>query len=109
MDTFRNGAAGMVSSAKLFRPEHLAELTTITASRYRARASRPSAASSVASRRLSMPQHSPPLRGGEYPSVEQPHIVDHRSGGRPPARLDPAGAKDPRRDRSRRGLPNDRQ
>src|SRR5213594_4024372 len=81
------GAAGEVSSAKLFRPEHLAELTTITASR-------PSAAS---------------LRGGEYPNVEQPHIVDHRSGGRPPARLDPAGAKDPRRDRSRRGLPNDRQ
>src|SRR5213592_2904571 len=86
------GAAGVVSSAKLFRPEHLAELTTITASRYRA--SRRSAAS---------------LRGGEYPNVEQPHIVDHRSGGRPPARLDPAGAKDPRRDRSRRGLPNDRQ
>src|SRR5881409_2181473 len=69
MDTFRNGAAGMVSSAKLFRPEHLAELTTITASRYRARASRPSAASSVASRRLLMPQHSPPLRGGEYPEL----------------------------------------
>jgi hypothetical protein len=44
MDPFRNGAAGVVSSAKLFRPEDFAELTTITASRYRARASRPSAA-----------------------------------------------------------------
>src|SRR5215813_5734112 len=33
----------MVSSAKLFRPEDFAGLTTITASRYRARASRPSA------------------------------------------------------------------
>ncbi len=40
-------AAGVVSSAKLFRPEHLAELTTITALRYRARASRSSAASLV--------------------------------------------------------------
>src|SRR5213592_2983618 len=62
------GAAGVVSSAKLFRPKHLAELITITASRYRARASRPSAASSVASRLLMMPQPSPPLRGGEYPN-----------------------------------------
>src|SRR5262249_39529489 len=33
----------MVSSARLFRLEDFAELTTITASRYRARASRPSA------------------------------------------------------------------
>src|SRR5213594_4570399 len=49
----------MVSWAKLFRPKHFAELTTITASRCRARASRPSAASSVASRLLLMPQ--PPL------------------------------------------------
>src|SRR5881396_4147689 len=63
------GAAGVVSSAKLFRPKHFAELTTITASRCRARASRPSAASSVASRLLLMPQHSPPLRGGEYPEL----------------------------------------
>src|SRR5215510_1413171 len=39
------GAAGVVSSAKLFRPKHFAELTTIMASRYRARASRPAAAS----------------------------------------------------------------
>ena len=44
MYPFRNGAAGVVSSAKLFRSEHFAGLTTITASRYRARASRPSAA-----------------------------------------------------------------
>ena len=42
----------MVSSEKLFRPEDFAELTTITASRYRARASRPSAALSVASQLL---------------------------------------------------------
>src|SRR5213083_1431091 len=63
------GAAGVVSSAKLFRPKHFAELTTITASRSRARASRPSATSSVASRLLLMPQHSPPLRGGEYPEL----------------------------------------
>ncbi len=40
MDPFRFGADGVVSSARLRRP---AELTTITASRYRARASRPSA------------------------------------------------------------------
>jgi len=40
MDPFRNGAAGVVSSAKLFRPEDFAELTTIMASRYRARALR---------------------------------------------------------------------
>src|SRR5437867_7147232 len=31
------GAAGVVGSAKLFRPKHFAVLTTITASRYRAR------------------------------------------------------------------------
>src|SRR6058998_2947259 len=48
------GAAGVVSSPKLFRPKHFAGLTT------------PSAASSVASRLLLMPQPSPPLRGGEY-------------------------------------------
>jgi len=35
MDPFRNGAARVVSSAKLFRPEDFAELTTITASRSR--------------------------------------------------------------------------
>jgi len=33
MDPFRNGAAEVVGSAKLFRPEDSAELTTITASR----------------------------------------------------------------------------
>ncbi len=69
------GAAGVVSSAKLFRPKHFAELTTITASRYRARASRPSAASSVASRLLLMPQPSPPLRGGEYPNSTSSQFV----------------------------------
>ena len=56
----------MVSSAKLFRPEDFAELTTITASRYRARASRPSAALSVASQLLVDAAATPPLRGGEY-------------------------------------------
>src|SRR5215510_6940417 len=56
----------MVSSAKLFRPEDFAELTTVTASRYRARASRPSAALSVASQFLLDAAASPPLRGGEY-------------------------------------------
>src|SRR5881296_4369570 len=65
----------MVSWAKLFRPKHFAELTTITASRYRARASRPSAASSVASRLLLMPQPSPPLRGGEYPNSTSSQFV----------------------------------
>src|SRR5437867_13183100 len=49
----------MVGSANLFSPEDFAELTTITASRYRARASRPSAALSVASHLRLMPQ--PPL------------------------------------------------
>src|SRR5207249_447009 len=52
MDPLRNGAAGVVSSAKLFRPEDFADLTTIMASRYRARASRPSAALSMASQLL---------------------------------------------------------
>ncbi len=57
------GAAGVVSSANLFRPEHFAELTT------------PSAASSVASRLLLMPQPSPPLRGGEYPNATSRQFV----------------------------------
>ena len=56
------GAAGVVSSAKLFRPKHFAELTT------------PSAASSVASRLLLMPQPSP-LRGGEYLNSTSSHFV----------------------------------
>src|SRR6058998_2201077 len=59
------GAAGVVSSAKLFRPKHFAELTT------------PSAASSVASRLLLMPQPSPPLRGGEYPELNFSPIHSH--------------------------------
>src|SRR5206468_1018492 len=65
MDPFRIGAAGVVSSAKLFRPKHFAELTT------------PSAASSVASRLLLMPQPSPPLRGGEYPELNVLPIRSH--------------------------------
>src|SRR5947199_1187348 len=59
------GAAGVVSSAKLFRPKHFAELTT------------PSAASSVASLLLLMPQPSPPLRGGEYPELNFSPIRSH--------------------------------
>jgi hypothetical protein len=55
---------GMASSAKLFRPEG-AELTTITASRCRARASRPSAALSVASQLFIDPAATPPFQGGE--------------------------------------------
>src|SRR5213594_2792457 len=54
MDPFQNGAAGVVSSAKLFRPEDFADLTT------------PSAARSVASQLLVDAAASPPLRGGEY-------------------------------------------
>jgi len=58
MDPFGNGADGVVSSAKLFRPENFVKLTTITASR-------PSAALSVASQLLLDAAASPPLRGGE--------------------------------------------
>src|SRR5881296_590871 len=58
MDPFRNGAAGVVSSAKLFRPEDFAELTT------------PSAALSVASQLSVDAAATPPLRGGEYGSAE---------------------------------------
>src|SRR5262245_52133942 len=53
MDPFRNGAAGVVSPAKLFRPEDFAELTT------------PSAALFVASQLLVDAAATPPLRGGE--------------------------------------------
>src|SRR5215510_8944016 len=89
MDPFRNGAAGMArsaspigrslnrSSAELFRPEDFAELTTITASRYRARASRPSAALSVASQLLVDAAATPPLRGGEYSTCD---IQNRRKG-----------------------------
>src|SRR5262245_62769041 len=74
MVPFLNGAAGVVSSAKLFRPEDFAELTT------------PSAASSVASRLYLVPQ--PPLlcEEGNTPhstflhfvhiSYDRPHLVD---------------------------------
>src|SRR5438093_11287909 len=81
------GAAGVVSSAKLFMPKHLAELTTITASRYRARASRPSAASSVASRRLLMPQRRPrwlvSLHDGDCPPLCDRLVSQHRQDSRP--------------------------
>jgi len=82
MDPFRNGAAGVVSSAKLFRPEDFAELTTITASRYRGRASRPSAALSVASQLLVDAAATPPLRGGEYSTFNISSI--HSQFNRPP-------------------------
>ena len=42
------------------------EMTTLDASRYRARASRPSARNKVASRLLIDRAATPPLRGGEY-------------------------------------------
>src|SRR5437762_9082882 len=67
----------MVSSAKLFRPEDFAELTTITASRYRARASRPSAALTVASQLLVDAAATPPLRGGEYSTFNISSIHSH--------------------------------
>src|SRR5262249_55018530 len=54
MNPFPNGPAGVVSSAKLFRPEDFAELTT------------PSAALSEASQLLVDAAATPPLRGGEY-------------------------------------------
>jgi hypothetical protein len=57
-----NGADGVVRPAK---PYIGAELTTIKASRYRARASRPSARNKVASRLIIDRAASPPLRGGE--------------------------------------------
>src|SRR5262249_26122286 len=97
MDAFRNGAAGVArsaspigrslnrSSAKLFRPEDFAELTTITASRYRARASRPSAALSVASQLLVDAAASPPLRGGEYSTFQ--HFFNSTQFHRPPPQL----------------------
>src|SRR5436305_9325244 len=67
----------MVSSAKLFRPEDFAEMTTITASRYRARASRPSAALTVASQLLVDAAATPPLRGGEYSTFNISSIHSH--------------------------------
>src|SRR5436309_1906686 len=59
----RRGRGGQFG--EIFRPQHRAGLTTITASRYRARASRPSAAPSVASQLLLDAAASPPLRGGD--------------------------------------------
>src|SRR5213596_1774523 len=67
----------MVSSAKLFRPEDFAKLTTTMASRYRARASRPSAALSVASQLLVDAAATPPLRGGEYSTFNISSIHSH--------------------------------
>src|SRR5262245_31680504 len=65
MDPFRNGAAGVVSLAKLFRPEEFAELTT------------PSAALSVASQLLVDAAATPPLRGGEYSTCNISSIRSH--------------------------------
>jgi hypothetical protein len=53
MDPFRNSAAGVVSSAKSFRPQGFAELTT------------PSAALSVASQLFIDAAATPPFQGGE--------------------------------------------
>jgi hypothetical protein len=66
LDPFLYGAAGVVSSAEVFRPEDFAELTTLAASRYRARASRPSARNKVASRLLFDRAATPPFQGGEF-------------------------------------------
>src|SRR5262249_29637683 len=60
-----NGAAGVVSSAKLFRPEDFAELTT------------PSAALSVASQLLVDAAATPPRRGGEYATFNISSIRSH--------------------------------
>jgi len=65
MNPFRNGAAGVVSSAKLFRPEDFAELTT------------PSAALSVAPQLLVDAAATPPLRGGEYSTFNISSIHSH--------------------------------
>jgi len=65
MDPLRNGAAGVVSSAKLFRPEDFAELTT------------PSAALSVASQPSVDAAATPPLRGGEYSTLNISSIRSH--------------------------------
>src|SRR6516225_7211403 len=64
----RHGCAadGVVSSAKGFRSKDFAGLTTFTASRYRARASRPSARTKVASRYFLDRASTPPFQGGEY-------------------------------------------
>ena len=52
--------AGVVRPAKVLRPEDFAELTKFYATRYRARASRPSARNKVASHLLLLTAH-PPL------------------------------------------------
>jgi oxygen-independent coproporphyrinogen-3 oxidase len=58
-----NGADGVVRPAESYSGSGL---TTIKASRYRARASRPSARNKEASQHLIDRAASPPLRGGEY-------------------------------------------
>ena len=86
MDPFRNGAAGVArsaspigrslkrSSAKLFRPEQFAELTTLKASRYPRSRFAPVCGASVASQLLLMPQ--PPfLRRGIEPNSRFPEFV----------------------------------
>src|SRR5215472_8809538 len=54
----------VVRSANAFRPNDFAGLTTIYASRYRARASRPSARTKVASRYFFDRASTPPFQGG---------------------------------------------
>src|SRR6516162_10164602 len=70
----RSAADGVVRSAKVFRPKNFAGLTTFKASRYRARASRPSARTKVASRYFLDRASTPPFQGGEY---TRPNIHSH--------------------------------
>jgi cytochrome c-type biogenesis protein CcmH/NrfG len=60
----------------MFRPQDFAGLTTLNASPYRARASRPSARTKVASLHFLIRSSTPPLQGGEY---AQPTIHSHLS------------------------------
>ena len=62
MNPFRNGAAGVVSSAKSFRPEQFAELTTIRASRSRFA---PVCGASLALQLFIDAAATPPFQGGE--------------------------------------------
>src|SRR5262245_29663191 len=79
MDPFRNGAAGVVISANLFRPEDFAELTT------------PSAPPAVASQLLIDAAATPPLRGGEYSArVRSIHTCNENTVVSP---LDPVSAR----------------
>ena len=55
-------ADGVVSSAKILRPEHFAKLTT------------PSAPTKEASQHFNYVASTPPLRGGEYCAVTFPDL-----------------------------------